>query len=179
MLIETFPSCLSSKNSCSPILQLHRSMVVFFVVILFWILLFFSVCLFVSCLLFFHSLLVCNFLFIYLFLDGLSHEKQLINAYAESKSHSSYFLRQDCRYIVFVHAYAMFTYIYWASVSQHRYYADMKKKKTPIASIYRFELILKQKKVKWTVHVSELYYLPIASKINTLSYLDRAEWNPD
>lgn len=131
MLIETFLSCLSSKNSCSPILQLHRSMVVF-VVILFWIILFFfrlPVCLLL--LLFFHTLLVCNFLFIYLFLDGLSHEKQLINAYAESKSHSSYFLRQDCRYIVCVHVYAMFTHIYWTGVPQRRYYADMKKKKRP------------------------------------------------
>lgn len=120
----------------------------FFVVILFWIILFFfrlPVCLLL--LFFFHTLLVCNFLFIYLFLDGLSHEKQLINAYAESKSHSSYFLRQDCRYIVCVHVYAMFTHIYWTGVPQRRYYADMKKK-PPIASIYRFVLILKQKKVK-------------------------------
>lgn len=77
----------------------------------------------------------------------LSHEKQLINAYAESKSHSSYFLKQDCRYIVCVHVYAMFTHIYWTSVPQRRYYADMKKKPL-IASIYRFVLILKQKKVK-------------------------------
>lgn len=101
----------------------------FFVVILFWIILFFFpfACLFVV-VVFFHTLLVCNFLLIYLFLDGLSHEKQLINAYAESKSHSSYFLRQDCRYIVCVHVYAMFTHIYWTSVPQHRYYADMKKK---------------------------------------------------
>lgn len=120
----------------------------FFVVILFWIILFFFpfACLFVV-VVFFHTLLVCNFLLIYLFLDGLSHEKQLINAYAESKSHSSYFLRQDCRYIVCVHVYAMFTHIYWTSVPQRRYYADMKKK-PPIASIYRFVLILKQKKVK-------------------------------
>lgn len=120
----------------------------FFVVILFWIILVFFpfACLFVV-VVFFHTLLVCNFLFIYFFLDGLSHEKQLINAYAESKSHSSYFLRQDCRYIVCVHVYAMFAHIYWTSVPQRRYYADMKKK-PPIASIYRFVLILKQKKVK-------------------------------
>lgn len=178
MLIETFLSCLSSKNSCSPILQLHRSMVVFCCHLVLDNFGFFPfACLFVV-VVFFHTLLVCNFLLIYLFLDGLSHEKQLINAYAESKSHSSYFLRQDCRYIVCVHVYAMFTHIYWTSVPQRRYYADMKNK-PPIASIYRFVLILKQKKVKWTFHVSELYYLPIASKINTLSYLDRAEWNPD
>lgn len=89
-----FPSCLSFKSTCSPILQLHRSMFLlllfFFLVILIWIILFFFICLFV-CWVFFHSLLVCNFLFIYLFLDGLSHEKQLINAYAKSNSHSPFF----------------------------------------------------------------------------------------
>lgn len=114
MLIETFLSCLSSKNSCSPILQLHRSMVVFCCHLVLDNFVFFfrlPVCLLL--LFFFHTLLVCNFLLIYLFLDGLSHEKQLINAYAESKSHSSYFLRQDCRYIVCVHVHAMFTHIYW------------------------------------------------------------------
>lgn len=127
MLIETFLSCLSSKNSCSPILQLHRSMVVFCCHLVLDNFVFFPfACLFVV-VVFFHTLLVCNFLLIYLFLDGLSHEKQLINAYAESKSHSSYFLRQDCRYIVCVHVYAMFTHIYWTSVPQRRYYADMKK----------------------------------------------------
>lgn len=140
--LRVYPSRVRVVQYCN-----YTDRWLFFVVILFWIILFFFpfACLFVV-VVFFHTLLVCNFLFIYLFLDGLSHEKQLINAYAESKSHSSYFLRQDCRYIVCVHVYAMFTHIYWTSVPQRRYYADMKKKNPPIASIYRFVLILKQKK---------------------------------
>lgn len=124
---------------------------------------------------FFHTLLVCNFLLIYLFLDGLSHEKQLINAYAESKSHSSYFLRQDCRYIVCVHVYAMFTHIYWTSVPQRRYYADMKKK-TPIASIYRFVLILKQKKKSNELFMYLSYITcPLQVKLIHCLTWDRAE----
>lgn len=45
----------------------------------------------------------------------------------QNRTHIPLFLRQDSRYIVFVRVYAVFIYIYWATVQQHRYYADMKK----------------------------------------------------
>lgn len=144
MLIETFLSCLSSKNSCSPILQLHRSMVVFCCHLVLDNLVFFPfACLFVV-VVFFHTLLVCNFLYIYLFLDGLSHEKQLINAYAKSNSHSPFFWDKT----------ADILYLYVCMQCLHISTGQMSNnivimliwKKTPIASIYRVELILNQKR---------------------------------
>lgn len=92
MLIETFPSCLSFKSTCSPILPLHRSM---------FLLLFFCCCCHLvlenfvffpfACLFVGVFSTLCLFVTFYLFLDGLSHEKQLINAYAKSNSHSPFF----------------------------------------------------------------------------------------